>query len=294
MSGSQKEEKNSGTGRPKTAKDMKRELTSFKAWPVWGGVLLAVLIGSLSLAGSLRAQVQQGSPGRDAITSDAPSAQGEIEGHVYYHGDIPKSKLADDAGVRRDLVEVDRQTRGIRWVVAHLRPVTQKADPPNRAEKESRLAGERATVDQQDYEFVPRVIAVRQGAVVTFTNSDPANHNVRSSSAVREDEFNIFTGIGGRYEHRFRAQQQDRPVRLGCDIHPWMQGWIYVFDHPHFAVTDRQGMFRIQGIPAGDYLLVLRQPDLGYAHEQQIRVLASRPTRLTFEIPAVNKSKPPI
>jgi hypothetical protein len=38
-----------------------------------------------------------------------------------------------------------------------------------------------------------------------------------------------------------------------------MRAWIYVFDHPWFKVTERDGKFRFENVPAGEY-------DLGIIH----------------------------
>ena len=47
-------------------------------------------------------------------------------------------------------------------------------------------------------------------------------------------------------------------IRLQCDAgHSWMNAWIYVFDHPYYAVTDASGAFVIKDVPAGDHLLEL-------------------------------------
>ena len=42
------------------------------------------------------------------------------------------------------------------------------------------------------------------------------------------------------------------PLRVGCDIHPWMHGHVMVFDHPFFAVTGADGSFELKGVPAGE------------------------------------------
>jgi plastocyanin len=143
-----------------------------------------------------------------------------------------------------------------------------------------------AMMDQRDHQFVPRVLAVRSGQPVRFTNSDPANHNVRTSSPHPANEFNVFTGADGSYTHRFIVHPAQRPVRVGCDIHPWMRGWIYVFDHPHFSPTDERGRFRIEAVPAGRYKLMLRQPDINYAHERFVTVSDEQPTTVEIEIRA--------
>ena len=32
-------------------------------------------------------------------------------------------------------------------------------------------------------------------------------------------------------------------VRVDCDAHGWMEGWIYVVDNPYYAVTGADGKF---------------------------------------------------
>ena len=41
----------------------------------------------------------------------------------------------------------------------------------------------------------------------------------------------------------------DKPevlVRMKCDVHPWMFAYVGVVDHPYFAVTDKDGNFKIE------------------------------------------------
>jgi plastocyanin len=212
--------------------------------------------------------------------------KGVIEGIVTFRGEIPKSSIADDGGTRRDMLRVDRASGGLQgvvvWLVMEGTPARERSLEVTRPSDPGTLT---ALVDQRDHEFVPRVLAVRSGQPVKFTNSDPANHNVRTSSFQPSNEFNVFTGVDGSYTHRFVADKE-RPVRLGCDIHPWMRGWIYVFDHPYFAVTDERGRFRIGSVPAGQYRLAVRQPDIKYAHERAIAVSNTQPAKVEIEIRA--------
>src|SRR5207248_1886685 len=55
-----------------------------------------------------------------------------------------------------------------------------------------------------------------------------------------------------------------RPMALACDIHPWMKGYMMVFNHPFFAVTKEDGLFEITGVPAGAQNLVVWQEKVGY------------------------------
>jgi plastocyanin len=179
---------------------------------------------------------------------------GTIEGRVTYQGEVPKYALADDFNRRADLFEVHRKDQGLRFAVVYLR-----GNVPARREDPRKLAA--AVVDQKEYTFLPHVLAVRDGQPVKFINSDLANHNVHSTALELANQINIYTGLGGGQEHCFAANRAYRPIRLGCDIHGWMRGWIYVFDHPWFAVTDASGRFTLSDVPEGTYQLEVRQPD---------------------------------
>ena len=102
----------------------------------------------------------------------------------------------------------------------------------------------------------------------------------------------IVTGVGGKYEHRFLADPDMRPVRLGCDIPPWMRGWIYVFEHPHFSVTDEQGRFRFGAVPPGRYKLILHQPDIRYTSEREVAVAAGQTAKFEIEVRPSAPAKP--
>lgn len=219
-----------------------------------------------------------------AISAPIAGQPATVGGHVTYVGEIPKSKIADDAGRLRDLLEVNPKTRGLQFVVAYL----TAADSNNSAvvsHAGTRPAEKRELlIDQRGHSFVPPLIAVRAGEEVTFSNSDPANHNVRAASPHPRNEFNVFTGVEDKYQHRFHVDPKNRPVHLSCDIHPWMHAWIYVFDHPLYAVTDREGKFRISAVPAGEFQLVLVQPGAGYRREQKILVTAGQTLEMRIEI----------
>jgi hypothetical protein len=72
-------------------------------------------------------------------------------------------------------------------------------------------------------------------------------------------------------------------VRIDCDAHGWMEGWIYVVDNPYYAVTGADGKFTISNVPAGNYKLVAVHPFTG-PNEQSVTVAAGKPTDLNIEL----------
>jgi len=227
-----------------------------------------------------------------ATTPDGRSSLGSIAGTIDYQGEVPTFHITDNTGRLRPLLQVGKAGRGLQYAVVYLKPVDGKAPPEDKAT--TNKAPPAVTIDQVDETFVPHLTAVRVGQEVVFTNSDHANHSVRTATLVAENQFNVVVGPTQEYVHRFRAARKTRPVGLLCDIHPWMRGWIYVFDQPYFAVTDRKGKFRIDNVPTGQYRLAARQPDVGFAREREIQVVASKTTRahFTFRQKDVKRFKP--
>lgn len=198
-----------------------------------------------------------------------------IEGIVRYSGEIPKSRVKDNAAIQRDLLTVDRKSKGVRDVMFYLQSPAAKAEEPPR---------EPAVVDQIEHQFVPHMIAIRAGQSVRFTNSDSANHNVRAVSIEDRNTFNVYTGVGGEYVHVFYPTRKSHPVRLDCDIHPWMTAWIFVFEHPYFSISNEKGQFRISNLTAGNYQLVVRQPDVGYLRRIDVTIEDGAESKLDLEI----------
>jgi uncharacterized protein (DUF2141 family) len=72
-------------------------------------------------------------------------------------------------------------------------------------------------------------------------------------------------------------------VRVDCDAHGWMEGWIYVVDNPYYAITGADGKFTIADVPPGEYDLVAIQSFTGPV-QQKVTVAASKPTSLSIEL----------
>lgn len=114
-----------------------------------------------------------------------------------------------------------------------------------------------ALIDQTNKVFVPHLLPIQKGQAVRFNNHDRFSHNVHLYWG-RNTLFNVVQGIDGRHDWT--------PPRPGeylilCDIHREMSAFVFVFEHPFFAMVPHDSSpkgsgFRIEGIPDGTYTLV--------------------------------------
>jgi plastocyanin len=113
-------------------------------------------------------------------------------------------------------------------------------------------------VTQQFQAFAPEVVPVAVGTTVQFPNLDRMRHHVYSFSPGNTFEIRLYSG------EQIPQVKFDNPgiVAIGCNIHDWMQGYIYVTDAPFFATTDAAGMATLRGLPNGEFRVAVWHPEL--------------------------------
>jgi len=131
--------------------------------------------------------------------------------------------------------------------------VPQGAAPPS-----PRARARLEQVEQIDLEFVPRVKAIQAGTAVSFPNRDGVRHHVYSFSPAKRFELPLYVGTPAQPV----VFDQPGVVTIGCNIHDWMVGYIYVSPSPHFATTGAEGTALIAGLPAGRYTVRVWHPRL--------------------------------
>jgi len=118
--------------------------------------------------------------------------------------------------------------------------------------KPSPTTGDGPLLDQIGCMYEPYLMGVVTGQKFSIRNSDPELHNVHATPMVNR-EFNFGQPLQGQVSQR-SFPNPEIFVRLKCDVHPWMFAYIGVVDHPFFAVSDTNGIFRFPtGFLAGNY-----------------------------------------
>jgi hypothetical protein len=205
---------------------------------------------------------------------------GSIQGIVEYYGlAVPQDKtytLSSDVKycgkelrTEKYLISADK---GIKNVVVYLDEIkTGKAIPEE-------------TVEITDIKctFVPHVSIGFRGSKFIVKNEDPVLHTIHVYTSISgKTMFNI--GLPERGSMVKKTLTKTGLMELNCDCHPWMQGYIYVFDHPYAAVSDESGKFVIENIPPGTYNVKAWHEALGTVELADVRVEAGKANNIRLQ-----------
>jgi len=162
---------------------------------------------------------------------------------------------------------VNPESRGIKNVVVWLRPnnmnpkagfAAKEIHPADAKRKPRNLV-----IDQPCCMFEPHLLAARAGDALVVKNSAAVAHNFFWDSA-NNGAVNVNIPANGQHKFPNPLAAEPAAIPFKCAIHPWMGGYARVFDHPYFAVTDKDGKFEIKDAPAGNYRVVYWHEKVGF------------------------------
>jgi plastocyanin len=123
---------------------------------------------------------------------------------------------------------------------------------------------EPVVVEQKGCLYQPHVLAMRANQPLELVNDDATSHNIHPLPANNR-EWNKAEPPGSKMEETFAREEIAIPVK--CNVHPWMRGYIAVFKHPFFAVTNKDGSFDLGNLPSGTYTIKAWHEKLGTASQ---------------------------
>ena len=129
--------------------------------------------------------------------------------------------------------------------------------------------------------YAPRVMAFQKGERLRVKSNDPKLHIPHGYLGERT-VFNLSLPFKNTIIDATSKIRQAGIMKIVCDTHTWMLGFVHVFDHPFFAVTNEQGLFSIPDLPPGNYVLKAWHEN-GGIKSQEIVVPESGDVRITFE-----------
>jgi plastocyanin len=136
--------------------------------------------------------------------------------------------------------------------------------------------------------YQPYISAIQAGQTVVVENDDSVLHNIHLMS-VLNGEYNRAQFRG--HSVKFTLREPEEFVTFKCDVHPWEFAYVSVFDHPFFAVSDKNGVFVIPAVPPGKYILEARHRKAGTL-VKEITLEPHRNVDVRFEF-EMRRLKPP-
>jgi hypothetical protein len=135
-----------------------------------------------------------------------------------------------------------------------------------------------AVLDQKGCEFHPNVLVMAPGEV-KILNSDGVLHNIHTFSTANPPI--------NKAQPKFKkemVEKLEKPelIKVQCDAHSWMLGWIYVTENPT-AVTDANGAFKLENVPPGKHKVEVVHPVLG-KQTKEVEVKAGQDAKVAFEL----------
>ena len=143
-----------------------------------------------------------------------------------------------------------------------------------------RAAPAEAAVTNEKCRFAPRVQLISSKTAVRTTSKDPILHTTNAQLENGRTLFNVALPVPGININK--AIAATGPVRLSCNTHPWMRGWMIVTDEAA-AVSGGDGRFTIDNVPPGTYELRVWHEALKGA-PQKITVAAGKPTEVSVTV----------
>ena len=143
-----------------------------------------------------------------------------------------------------------------------------------------RAATGESVVMNERCRFGPRVQLARPNANVRTTSKDPVLHTTQAQTENGRTIFNVALPVPGI--NISKPIGAAGTVRLNCNTHPWMRGWVIVTDDAA-AISGADGKFTLDNIPPGTYELRVWHESLKGA-PQKITVVAGKPAEVNFQL----------
>ena len=221
-------------------------------------------------------------------SSAAAEGWGTLVGRFVVEGSVPKpvahapgnDPVCHAAAPIDDSVLVGEEG-GLANAVVYVRPPRGKvlSVHPDLA-----AAAEPIELTNRQCAFLPRVSVVQTGQPLVVKNDDPTAHNTKFD-LLKNTALNQLIPAGGEFTATFDTAES-LPTPVSCNVHPFMRGYVLVRDDPYAAISDADGRFKIEHLPAGEHQFQLWH-ETGYLKEVAFKGgEADRRGRMRLTIPA--------
>jgi len=184
---------------------------------------------------------------------------GDVTGTIKLKGAAPKEKditpLKEDPNCGKFHPTMPTTRFYVVGANGELADVVVSLQGPGLSGKSTGASAPVVELDQKGCEYVPQILAVQTDQKITIKNSDPVLHNVHDLPTVAGNKEQNMAQMPNGADLTFSFAKPEDFLKFKCDVHPWMFAWVSVFDHPYFAVSGKDGTFKIVNVPVGKYTL---------------------------------------
>lgn len=187
------------------------------------------------------------------ITNLDSSKTSSVQGEVIFEGAVPQGKKLNLPAACAKQFKGDVYSNEVIVNDGKVQNVLVRIVKGLEDREYTDIPQEEVELDQRGCMYTPRVAAARVGQRVTFINSDPLFHNVRSVT-TKNQKFNMAMPHKDQRETKV-FKRPELFLQAKCSVHPWMGAYVAVMDHPFFFVTQEDGKFSIKNLPLGQYTI---------------------------------------
>jgi plastocyanin len=207
------------------------------------------------------------------------SAVGSIAGTIKLDGPAPPdtTTISVDQPICGTTPEAATvaTAKGVSNAIVWIAGVKTGKDLP--VEKRADVSSEKCAID-------PRVQAVVVGTTVNVYNEDRLIHTLTFIRGAHDTLTHMPFFNSGQVVASERLATKPGIVEVRCGLHPWTRGYIAVFDHPYFTVTDANGGFTIDSLAPGTYKMMVWHEGMAQPATQQVQVAANGSTKVDLAI----------
>jgi hypothetical protein len=147
-----------------------------------------------------------------------------------------------------ETLEVNPANKGIANAIVYL-----EKRPGNIKPELAKPPTEPVFFDQKGCRFLPHVLVVQAGQPLLVISDDGIPHNTHTNPKRNEGFNKVIPANDRKGTPCDYKKPESGPLSVVCDYHPWMKAYHFPVDHPYATKTDKDGKFRIEGLPAGKH-----------------------------------------
>jgi plastocyanin len=174
---------------------------------------------------------------------------GEIPEPALLKGNDPKCTMPA-AGTPSEELVVNPDNRGIANIIFWVDTRKTKLSNDNIHPDLKTPPAEKPVLDNKDCVFVPHVMKMRVGQVLEIKNSDKTGHNAKMAF-FNNKEINPMIPAESSQDINSITTEETAPTKVECNVHSWMNAWVFVTAHPYVGISDSSGVIEIPKLPAG-------------------------------------------